>query len=90
MVWNIAKPEDNDFIKDGPGLIREIKTLLANAVTTGGYEIYFRVVTSATRPDPATLGMLIFETDTTNVYKCVVGDMDGTWFLYRINMAGTC
>ena len=79
MEWDITKPLDNDFIKDGPGLIREIKTLLANAVTTGGYEIYFRVVTSATRPDPATLGMLIFETDTTNVYKCVVGGASPTW-----------
>lgn len=79
MAWDKTKPLDNGFIKDGPGLIREIKELLENSLTDGGLEIYFRICTSATRPDPATLGMLIFETDTKNVYKCVVGGASPTW-----------
>ena len=27
MGWDKNKPKDNDFVKDGPGLIREIKEL---------------------------------------------------------------
>ena len=79
MAWDKVKPVNSEYLKNIPGFIREIKELLENSLTSDGLEIYFRVCASTTRPDPATLGMLIFETDTTHLYKCIVGGTDPTW-----------
>lgn len=57
----------------------DLVTRLAVSLTLAGKLKLLQICTSATRPDPGTLGMLIFETDTKDLFKCTVGGAGPTW-----------
>ena len=61
------------------GVATDLVTRLAISLTDAGKLKLLQICTSATRPDPGTEGMIIYETDTNDFFGCVVGGAAPTW-----------
>ena len=61
------------------GAATNLVTRLAISLTDAGKLKLLQICTNATRPDPGTGGMIIYETDTNDFFGCVVGGAAPTW-----------